>query len=113
MVLALATLAGSITVGAISFIVAQASGANDIAPWVQGGSMLSSVGALIYIAKKFASGELVAVNTHQLTRDSADRERRLEALVAAQAADSDALRDLVSEGNRALGRLHRYLEERE
>jgi hypothetical protein len=82
----------------VSAVVAASNGAADAAPWVQSGSAALAVAALVYVAKAFANGQLVARDVdHQektlvaanaqlaaLLAQSLEREQRLYRLLASQ-----------------------------
>lgn len=73
----------------------------DASPWVAGGSATIAVGGLAFMAKKVASGELVAVAVDQLLEDAAEREdkaaereAKLTELLQESHRREDSLRDL-------------------
>jgi hypothetical protein len=43
----------------IGAVIAEVGG-TDLGPWVSGGGAAAAVGGLVYVAKKFASGDVVA-----------------------------------------------------
>lgn len=71
----------------------------DITPWTTIGSNAAVVGALIYFAKEFVRGKIVAQPIDQLLREAAEREhvlqdqlKRTEALLEDSKNREDSLR---------------------
>lgn len=85
----------------ISGALLAASG-DSVGPWVSGGGAAAAVGGLVYVAKKFAAGELAAVNLTELVeqivgllRDSQAREARLHEIIEDAKEREDSLRALL------------------
>lgn len=75
------SLAGTVASG-VGFLLAQTpGGADNLAPYVSGGGAAAAVAGLVYIAKKLASGELVAVPIANVMKQQEDRERKLSELL--------------------------------
>lgn len=78
----------------LGVLLAQSTG-SDVAPWLSGGGAAAAVAGLAYIAKKIASGELVAVQIGQIIRDSAEREKGLSQLVKEAHEREEVLRTIL------------------
>ena len=77
-------------VGGIISQVAPTTSAEAVAPWLQGTGAIAAVGCLIYIARQFANGSIVAQNTAEREREAAERERTLVSLLGeAHAREAD------------------------
>ncbi|MEM9607540.1 MAG: hypothetical protein AAGA99_08970 [Actinomycetota bacterium] len=76
-----------------------------VTPWVTGGSSALIAAALVYIARLFATGAIVAVNSNE-------RERRLERVVEEQERTAAALVELIKESNHREDRLIELLSRR-
>lgn len=75
--------------------VLAATDGTEVGTWLAGGGSAAAVAGLAYIAKRLASGDLVAIRVDKLLKDGEVRETRLEALVTEGRAREDALRDLL------------------
>jgi cytochrome bd-type quinol oxidase subunit 1 len=73
---AAAVLIGGLFVNTSSAVIWAATGDNDIAPWTTIGSNAAVVAALIFFAKEFVKGRIVAEPIDDLLRESAKREER-------------------------------------
>ena len=75
-----------------AWFVAQTTGTDTLAPYVSGGGAAAAVAGLVYIAKKLASGELVAVPIAHLMESSAKREDTLQKLLDDSKEREDVMR---------------------
>jgi hypothetical protein len=80
---------------AVTAVLVAASGA-DLGPWVSGGSATAAVGGLVYIAKRLASGELVARNVAEIEKRAEERERQMLELMADGRQREDAFRAFLA-----------------
>ncbi len=81
---ALMVCATGVASSAWGFVLAQADGGSDIAPYISGGGSITAVGALVYFAKKVFNGELVPRNVSDqeaLHRRAVEALERLEPLL--------------------------------
>lgn len=98
--------------GVVTPLVAQAA-THDVAPWVSAGGATAAVGGLVYIAKKLAAGELVAVPVAKLLEQSRADHDKLGALTAECLRREDLLhRMLLAQGTGPmnLDDVHREVE---
>lgn len=74
---AIATSILGAVISVATWLYAQTSGTDTLAPYVSGGGAAAAVAGLVYIAKKLASGELVAVPIADVMKQQATREEKL------------------------------------
>lgn len=73
-----------------------AQAASDpVSSWIPAGSAGVAVGGLVYVAKKLAGGELVAVNIAEVLATSQRIAQQAVEMMAAGAKRDDEMRDLV------------------
>ena len=78
---AIATSTAGTVATAVGYLLATTSGTDTLAPYVSGGGAAAAVAGLVYIAKKLASGELVAVPISDVMKQQERREATLLVLV--------------------------------
>jgi hypothetical protein len=77
---AVATSLGGAVVG-LGSVLAQVGNDSDLGPWVSGGGAFAAVSGLVYVAKKFADGSIVARDVAESERAATHREDELKALI--------------------------------
>lgn len=80
---------------AVGNMVLAVTEGNDVAAWLSGGGAAAAVAGLAYIAKRLASGELVAVPLARVIEHADKREERLLALLDDANQREDAYRALL------------------
>lgn len=82
------------TLGSV-LLLAQTTGTDTLAPYVSGGGAAAAVAGLVYIAKKLASGELVAVPIANVMRQQEEREKVVLRLLEEERERADVFKTFL------------------